>query len=363
MATANVPAENALAPDPPVRSDDQILPYNSWLQSLRSTFNNSGILLGMIRRLESLESYLISYQSVPHGQNLQEKFIHAIDSFITDKKNMSVPCKAEKGRAVAEAAEPSTPKAKTAKVTKPKATKQPAPKASKPKTTSSKPPKPKPAPTKPSKDVPEKKQKLVKETPDEPSPAKRSKGGLGKGKEKIIDEQVAKTLLDINSPKKKSTTDQYILQRRTPETVEPMGTSSQPEDKGITMSNSEMKFDEVVTHVNKEKDASYRELTEINTGVQDEGQARLKPDEDFTTTAYPSVQENLKLPTGDQVILEEPTSSTRTSSSLQNLDKELSFTNQFFVKKPHSGGKVEQTWAPSVQLGESQYSPEGEQST
>ncbi|GKA40918.1 hypothetical protein Tco_0733511 [Tanacetum coccineum] len=50
-------------------------------------------------------------------------------------------------------------------------------KASKPNSTSSQPPKPKPAPTKPSKALPEKKRKLVKETPDEPSPAKRSKGG------------------------------------------------------------------------------------------------------------------------------------------------------------------------------------------
>ncbi|GJR45045.1 hypothetical protein Tco_1313148, partial [Tanacetum coccineum] len=37
--------------------------------------------------------------------------------------------------------------------------------------------------------------------------------------------------------------------------------------------------------------------------------------------------ENLKLPTEDQVVLEEPASSTRTLSSLQNLDKELTFTN------------------------------------
>ncbi|GKE14338.1 hypothetical protein Tco_1421915, partial [Tanacetum coccineum] len=57
-------------------------------------------------------------------------------------------------------------------------------------------------------------------------------------------------------------------------------------------------------------------------------------DEEFTTTAYPNVQENLKLPTEDQVILKEPTSSTGTLSSLQNLDKELSFTNQFFIEKP-----------------------------
>ncbi|GJX17507.1 retrovirus-related pol polyprotein from transposon TNT 1-94 [Tanacetum coccineum] len=39
-------------------------------------------------------------------------------------------------------------------------------------------------------------------------------------------------------------------------------------------------------------------------------------DEEFTTTAYPSVQENLKLPTEDHVILKEPASSTRTLSSL-----------------------------------------------
>ncbi|GJT09868.1 hypothetical protein Tco_0856910 [Tanacetum coccineum] len=47
-----------------------------------------------------------------------------------------------------------------------------------PKPTATQPPKPKPAPTQPSKAVSEKKRKLVKETPDEPSPAKRSKGGL-----------------------------------------------------------------------------------------------------------------------------------------------------------------------------------------
>ncbi|GKB38055.1 hypothetical protein Tco_0882997 [Tanacetum coccineum] len=57
-------------------------------------------------------------------------------------------------------------------------------------------------------------------------------------------------------------------------------------------------------------------------------------DEEFTTTAYLNVQENLKLPTEDQVILEEPTSSFRTLSSLQNLEKDLSFTDQFFVEKP-----------------------------
>ncbi|GJU08993.1 hypothetical protein Tco_1125423 [Tanacetum coccineum] len=57
-------------------------------------------------------------------------------------------------------------------------------------------------------------------------------------------------------------------------------------------------------------------------------------DEEFTITAYLNVQENLKLPTEDQMILEDHTSSTRTLSSMQNLDKELNFTNQFLEEKP-----------------------------
>ncbi|GKE72089.1 hypothetical protein Tco_1534130, partial [Tanacetum coccineum] len=56
-------------------------------------------------------------------------------------------------------------------------------------------------------------------------------------------------------------------------------------------------------------------------------------DKEFTKTAYLSVQENLKLPTEDQVRLEEPASFAGTLSSLQNFDKELSFTNQFLVEK------------------------------
>nr|GFA29659.1 hypothetical protein [Tanacetum cinerariifolium] len=69
-------------------------------------------------------------------------------------------------------------------------------------------------------------------------------------------------------------------------------------------------------------------------------------DEEFTTTAYPNVQDNLKLPFEDLVIPEEPASSTRTLFSLQNLKKELSFTDQFFMEKqqdeePGTNTKVE----------------------
>ncbi|GJT40374.1 hypothetical protein Tco_0940239 [Tanacetum coccineum] len=289
-------------------------------------------------------------------------------------------------------------------------------KASKHKSTSSQPPKPKPAPTKPSKAVLEKKRKLVKETPDEPSPANKSKAGLvgkrckpksplklvdeftdegvpisepriddeeadyqrdvelslkdlevknqgpartmviqepvfgrfqplpevqGKGKEKVIEEQAACDLLTLQTPKKKSLADQYIFQRCTPTTTEPSRNAESPSlDAELALADSETesfknpnKSDKEVTPVNKKKYASNRELIEINAGVQDEGQARSDPGKQDKGQAGSNL-ENLKLLTKDQGILEEPASSTRTLSSLQNLEKELDFTDQFSMEKP-----------------------------
>ncbi|GJR60687.1 retrovirus-related pol polyprotein from transposon TNT 1-94 [Tanacetum coccineum] len=82
----------------------------------------------------------------------------------------------ERGKAMKGGA---TKSSEATKVTKPKAAKATKPVGDKaPKPTATQPPIPKPAPTQPSKAVSGKKRKLVKETPNEPSPAKRSKGGL-----------------------------------------------------------------------------------------------------------------------------------------------------------------------------------------
>ncbi|GKD40500.1 hypothetical protein Tco_1260707, partial [Tanacetum coccineum] len=231
------------------------------------------------------------------------------------------------------------------KVTKPKAAKVTKPTGDKtPKPTATQPPKPTPTPTQPSKAVSEKKRKLVKETPNEPSPAKISKGRLvgkrrkpksplklvdepsdeeqaertqgpaypvvlreldsGKYQPKVVDEQAAYDLLTLQTLTKKSPVDQFIFQRRPPMHTEPTGQADSPSlDAELPLTDSETESDE--------------EVPVINAGDQDEG------------------QEILKLLTEDQVILEEPASSTRTLSSLQNLDKDLSFTNQFFVEKPH----------------------------
>nr|GEX43084.1 homeodomain-like protein [Tanacetum cinerariifolium] len=90
-------------------------------------------------------------------------------------------------------------------------------------------------------------------------------------------------------------------------------------------------------------------------GAQAEGQAGPNPDREhmdldvadvspqpsteqmdkwFTTTAYPKVQENLKLTVEEQVLLKEPASSSGTLSSRQHLSKDISFGDLFFNDKP-----------------------------
>ncbi|GJU99791.1 hypothetical protein Tco_1329062 [Tanacetum coccineum] len=193
----------------------------------------------------------------------------------------------------------------------------------------------------------------------------------GKGKEKVSYEQVALDLLTLQTPKKKSPDEQYIFQRHNSAPTEPSGhdeSSSLYAELGMT--DSETESDEEVPGT----DAGDQDEGQAgpNPGIQDEGHIGSNPgddavsqpqsshvvhvgpnrkhmdfevtdtliqqnpkqmDEEFTTMAYPNVQENLKLPTEDQVRLEEPASSAGTLSSLQNLDKELSFADQFLVEK------------------------------
>ncbi|GJS70254.1 hypothetical protein Tco_0703095 [Tanacetum coccineum] len=121
----------------------------------------------------------------------------------------------------------------------------------------------------------------------------------GKGKEKVSAEQAARVLLNLQTPKKKSPTEQYIFQRRTSVPTEPSGhdeSSSLYAELGLT--ESDMESDEEVPPV-------------VKNSAPNEGQAGPNPDaeaidvtsqpqpgqmdEEFTATAYPNVQENLKL--------------------------------------------------------------------
>ncbi|GJV67519.1 hypothetical protein Tco_1483028 [Tanacetum coccineum] len=195
----------------------------------------------------------------------------------------------------------------------------------------------------------------------------------GKGKDKVGAEQAARVLLNLQTPKKKSPTEQYIFQRRT---SAPTETSSHDESSSLYvelgLTESDMESDEEVPPVVK-SGASDEGQAGPNPGIQDEDQAGPKPgndtvsqtlstpcvhvgpnlehtdaeatdatsqpqpgqmDEEFTATAYPNVQENFKLTVDDPVIPEEPASSTGTLSSLQHLAKDFSFSDQFFNDKP-----------------------------
>ncbi|GKB20253.1 hypothetical protein Tco_0854176 [Tanacetum coccineum] len=195
----------------------------------------------------------------------------------------------------------------------------------------------------------------------------------GKGKEKVGEEQAAQVLLHLQTTKKKSPTEQYIFQRHTPVPSEPAGheeSSSLYAELGLYGSDTES--DEEMPSVVR-SGAQDEGQAGPDPGTLDEGQAGPNPDdvaesqplptpsvlagpnlehsdveitdpssqpqpehmdEGFTAAAYPDVQENLKLTVDEQVIPEEPVSSTGTLSSLQHLAKDFSFGDQFLNDKP-----------------------------
>nr|GEU36616.1 E-beta-farnesene synthase [Tanacetum cinerariifolium] len=175
----------------------------------------------------------------------------------------------------------------------------------------------------------------------------------GKGKEKVTDEQVSIDLLTLQMPKKKSLADQFIFQRRTSTPTGSFGhdeSSSLYVEFGLTYSKAGPNLDEqdegqagpnlddaaasqplpsLVVHAGPNLEHMDLKVTDVSTQPHPK-----QMDEGFTATAYPKVQENLKLMVEEQVILEEPASSTGTLSSLQHLTKDLSFGDLFFNDKP-----------------------------
>nr|GEV63505.1 hypothetical protein [Tanacetum cinerariifolium] len=87
----------------------------------------------------------------------------------------------------------------------------------------------------------------------------------GKGKEKVSDEQVARDLLTLQTPKNVSRAEQYIFQRCTPASTEPSGyDESSLIYVALGLTNSALESNEEVPHM-------------VKVEAQDEGQARLNP--------------------------------------------------------------------------------------
>ncbi|GJX05313.1 hypothetical protein Tco_0191229 [Tanacetum coccineum] len=188
----------------------------------------------------------------------------------------------------------------------------------------------------------------------------------GKGKAIVTEEQAAQSLLALHTPKRRKTTNQFILQRRAP-TIEEASTgpSALPLDGAST---------NIVLLITEElgEDVEKQETVEENTVELDEDQAGSDPgetyesqpppeqariDEDqarpaprishvalagpdpepthdkFMADLYPKVQESLKFPADEHVILEDSLSSTRTLSSMKNLEDAYAIGDQLINDK------------------------------
>ncbi|GKC06923.1 hypothetical protein Tco_0998533, partial [Tanacetum coccineum] len=183
----------------------------------------------------------------------------------------------------------------------------------------------------------------------------------------------AQVLLNLQTPKKKSSAEQYILQSRSQlPTITTRREESSSLYAELGLSGSDTESDEGMPSVGR-SGTQDKGQAGSDPGTRDEGQAGTNPDdaaeslplptpsvhagpnlehsdveitdrsnqpqhehmdEGFTATAYPEVQANLKLTVDEQVIPEEPVSSTGTLSSLQHLAKDFSFGDQFLNDKP-----------------------------
>nr|GEU37247.1 retrovirus-related Pol polyprotein from transposon TNT 1-94 [Tanacetum cinerariifolium] len=209
----------------------------------------------------------------------------------------------------------------------------------------------------------------------------------GKGKAKVTKEQVAHDLLSLQKHKKKSPTDQYIIQRRT---STPTGSFGHDEPSYAELRQSESEESEKVVP-GADEGGQGEGQAGPDPGAQAEGQMRpdadpgnagadvqsipspvvhagserehmdldvvdVSPqpstkqlDEGFTATAYPKVQENLKLTVEEHVLLEEPASSSGTLSSLQHLSKDISFGDLFFSDEPSEADNDKATTETEVE--------------
>nr|GEX37525.1 hypothetical protein [Tanacetum cinerariifolium] len=259
------------------------------------------------------------------------------------------------------------------------------------KPTTAKQPKPKPAKKKSSKPVPLPKPKVTKEKSTKPPTAIKTMVE-GKGKDIATEEQAVHSLLALHTPKRRSTTSQFILQKQTPATEEAStGPSVQPQydaSANIVHESSSPVDAETVADTYKTSSGGDTEILQIDedqrkevdnqvnlkekTARLDQGQVGLDPGktpesrpqpkqefmeedqagpdprvirvaltrpnhepthEEFMANVYTDVHGSLKLPADEHVMLEEPLSSTDILSSIKNLDDAYTFGDQFINDK------------------------------
>ncbi|GJZ26637.1 retrovirus-related pol polyprotein from transposon TNT 1-94 [Tanacetum coccineum] len=234
-------------------------------------------------------------------------------------------------------------------------------KAEKKKPATAKQPKPKPAKKKSSKPAPAPKPKPKHQGEEPVAEATRPLPMIeGKGKAIATNEQAAQSLLALYTPKRRSTTNQFIFQRRTPATKEAStGPSTQPHDDASanivheSPSPADTETEENTAGIDEGQAGSDPGKTPesrplLDDDKMDENQAGPDPGEsrvalagpnpepthdDFIANLYLNVHESLKFLVDEDVILEDPLSSTGTLSSIKNLDDAFTIGDQFINDK------------------------------
>nr|GEU65663.1 retrovirus-related Pol polyprotein from transposon TNT 1-94 [Tanacetum cinerariifolium] len=203
----------------------------------------------------------------------------------------------------------------------------------------------------------------------EPEPEPESKP-QGKGKSIATNEQDAQSMLALHTPKRESTTNQFVFQRQIPiikeastkPSTQPQDYTSanivrespSPADAKIGADTDKMNSgeDTEILQIDEEqgKDVDNPVNLEENTDELDQGQAGSDPDpgvsrmaltrpnpepthEDFMANVYPDVHESLKFLADKHVILEEPLSLSGTLSSMNSLDDAYTIGDQFLNDK------------------------------
>ncbi|GJU69939.1 hypothetical protein Tco_1256198 [Tanacetum coccineum] len=225
--------------------------------------------------------------------------------------------------------------------------------------------------------APAKQPKLVKKKTSKPTPSRKIRkgrapvGGLsirepesviarkipkveGKGKGIVSNKQAAQSLLDLQKPKKKNSTNDAKTGADTEKSNSEMNTEILyvKEEQGKEVSNMvaleerTVEVDEGQAGSNPSKTPESQPPPESKLMEEDQdgpnprqshlAQAGPNPEpmhEDFIATIYPKVHENLKLPTKEKTHIENPPSSSGTLLSMKNLKEDFTFGDQFLNDK------------------------------
>nr|GEY36602.1 reverse transcriptase domain-containing protein [Tanacetum cinerariifolium] len=171
-------------------------------------------------------------------------------------------------------------------------------------------------------------QLIDEEEPSQPEPEpKPEPEHRGKGKAIAIEEQAAQSLLALHTPKRRSTTDQFILQRQTPSTEEEStGPSVQPQDDAsVNIVHESLSPVDAKTGADTDKTNSGGD-TKILKIDEDQG----KDVDNQVNLEEKTVEVNQGQARSDP---EEPLSSSGTLSSMKNLDDAYTFGDQFLDDK------------------------------